>query len=121
MARGALPKVNSRQKGKVGELELAAFLREHGFDEAKRGVQYRGGGDSPDVVGLPGFHVECKRVEAGNLYHWLDQAYADSDGTGRVPVVAHRRNRRQWVAILPLDEFLKIIREKHLAEPSCGD
>lgn len=101
--------MNSRAKGKVGELELAAFLRENGFEDAKRGVQYRGGGDSPDVVGIAGFHVECKRVEAGNLYSWLDQASADSAGTGRVPLVAHRRNRRQWVAILPLDEFLKII------------
>jgi Holliday junction resolvase len=102
--------MNSRAKGKAGELELAKFFREHGFDEARRGVQFRGGGDSPDVIGLPGFHVECKRVEAGNLYSWLDQATRDADGTGRVPLVAHRRNRREWVAILPLDHFLRILR-----------
>lgn len=101
--------MNSRAKGKTGELELAAYLRERGYDEARRGVQYSGGGDSPDVVGLPNCHVECKRVENGSLYSWLDQACRDSAGTGRVPVVAHRRNRRQWVAILPLDDFLKLL------------
>lgn len=101
--------MNSRAKGKVGELELSAYLRERGFSEARRGVQYSGSGDSPDVVGIPGVHVECKRVESGSLYTWLDQACRDSAGTGRVPVVAHRRNRRQWVAILPLDDFLKLL------------
>lgn len=104
--------INGRQKGKAGELELAKYLRENGFDEAKRGQQFRGGGDSPDVVGLPGCHVECKRVEQGNLYTWLDQARRDSAGTGRLPVVVHRRNRREWVAILPLDGFLKLIGEQ---------
>lgn len=98
--------MNSRQKGKAGELEAAQFLREHGFDGAKRGVQYRGGGDSPDLVGLPGCHVEVKRTERLDLYAALDQAQRDSAGTGRIPVVAHRRNRREWVAILPLAEFL---------------
>ena len=101
--------MNSRAKGKAGELELAKVLREHGFDEARRGVQYSGGGDSPDIVGLPGFHVECKRVESGNLYTWLDQAVRDSDGTGRVPVVAHRKSRRAWVAVLLLDDFLRLV------------
>lgn len=104
--------MNSRAKGKVGELELAAFLRENGFEDAKRGVQYHGGGDSPDVVGVPGVHFEGKRTERLDLYAALEQAQRDSAGTGRIPVVAHRRNRRQWVAILPLDEFLKLIGEK---------
>ena len=102
--------INSRQKGKAGELDLAAFLREHGFDEAARGCQFRGGGDSPDVVGIPGFHIEAKRVEAGSLYAWLDQAIRDSAGTDLVPLVCHRRNRREWVAILTLADFLEIIR-----------
>lgn len=101
--------MNSRAKGKVGELELAAFFREHGFDDARRGVQYKGGGDSPDVIGLPGFHVEGKRVESGNLYTWLDQAKRDAT-PGNVPLVCHRRNRREWVAILPLEDFLRMVK-----------
>ena len=38
--------MNSKHKGKRGELEVAAILREHGYD-ARRGQQYSGAsGDS---------------------------------------------------------------------------
>jgi Holliday junction resolvase len=107
--------VNSRAKGKVGELEWAAFLREHGFDDARRGQQFKGGGDSPDVVGMTGFHPEVKRVEekaAGTIYDWLAQAVRDA-AAGLVPLVAHRRNRKEWVVILRAEDFLKLVGEKH--------
>jgi Holliday junction resolvase len=99
--------INSRQKGKVGELELASVLRVHGIG-ARRGQQFSGGGDSPDVVtDLPDVHFEVKRVEAGNLYTWMEQAKRDA-AEGKIPVVAHRRNRQEWVAILPLVSFLEL-------------
>ncbi len=99
----------SRRKGVVGELELAAFLRDQGI-EARRGVQFHGGADSPDVVtSLYGVHFECKRVEAGNLYDWLAQAKEDA-GSSKMPVVAHRRNNQDWVAILPLGDLLSLLK-----------
>ncbi len=100
--------VHSRNKGKRGELELAAFLRAHGF-EARRGQQFKGGGDSPDVVcdDLP-MHIECKRVEAGNIYTWLDQATRDAPA-GKTPVVMHKKNGRPWVAVLTLEDLLELI------------
>lgn len=98
---------NSRAKGCRGERELAEFIRAAGF-EARRGQQYSGLSDSPDVVtSIPGVHFECKRVEAGNLYKWLAQAKRDAKG--KLPIVAHKRNREEWVAILPLDELLKFL------------
>src|SRR5579859_6823449 len=99
--------MNSRNKGKRGELELAAFLKEHGYENARRGQQFKGGGDSPDVVGVPGLHIECKRVEALRLYPALAQAHRDA-GDGTVPVVLHRCNGEEWVAILSADDFLNI-------------
>lgn len=98
----------SRSKGKRGELELAAYLRERGI-EARRGQQFSGGAGSPDVVhNIPGVHLECKRCEAGNLYDWLAQARRDA-GTTQIPVVAHRKNNREWVAILPLSALLTLL------------
>ena len=98
---------NSKRKGKVGELELAAFLREHGF-EARRGQQFKGTPDSPDIVcNIPGFHIECKRVENGSLYDWLEQAKADAGGDR--PLVCHRKNHREWVAIMPLEDLLTLL------------
>ena len=63
----------SRDKGKRGEREVAEFLRDHGIP-ARRGVQYAGGADSPDVIGFEGVHIEVKRTEALRLYPALEQA-----------------------------------------------
>lgn len=59
---------NSRQKGKRGELLWRDELRKMGF-EARRGQQFAGGGDSPDVVcpSLPRLHCEVKMVAAMDL------------------------------------------------------
>lgn len=57
---------NSRRKGASGERELAKKLREYGY-EARRGQQYCGSNGDADVVGIPGIHIECKRVEALNI------------------------------------------------------
>lgn len=99
--------MNSRTKGKQGELELAAKLREHGFD-CRRGQQFRGGGDSPDVVGLPGIHIECKRVEHLNVETAMKQSRRDADGTGDIPVVMHRKNYEPWKVTMDLDEFMNL-------------
>ena len=98
---------NSRAKGKRGELELAAELRTYGFD-TRRGQQYRGGGDSPDVVGLPGVHIECKRVQSLNIEKAMAQSRRDADGTGEVPVVMHRRDREGWKVTMDLGEFMNL-------------
>lgn len=102
--------MNSRNKGKRGELELVHFLKDRGI-EARRGQQYAGGTDSPDVIAskpLQDVHLEVKRREAGNPYHWLAQATNDA-GEGKVPVVAHKRNGKEWIVILDLDHFLQIM------------
>lgn len=107
-------RINSCVKGKVGELELVNFLKERGID-ARRGQQYEGSSDSPDVIAggiLSGVHLEVKRVQAGNLYDWLEQACRDAD-LAKVPVVAHRRNGRRWVAVLDLRDFINIMEEAY--------
>lgn len=99
--------MNSRDKGIRGELEFAAYLRERGFG-ARRGQQFSGGGDSPDVVhSIPGVHLEVKRVEQFRLYDAVEQAVADAGG--KMPVVVHRKNRCEWVAILRIDDLLELL------------
>ena len=96
--------MNSRSKGKRGELELAHWLEERGY-AARRGQQHKGGEDSPDVIcpDLP-FHFEVKRTERLNLYDAMDQAVNDAGKA--IPVVAHRRNRGDWVGIIRLEDLL---------------
>lgn len=99
--------INSRRKGKEGELELARILRTYGFD-IRRGQQFKGGGDSPDVMGLPGVHIECKRVQNLVIEKAMVQSRTDAEGTDDVPVVMHRRNREKWKVTMDLDEFMKM-------------
>ena len=68
--------MNSKDKGKRGERMAAAKFREHGFD-ARRGVQYSGGPDSPDVVGPEGLHIEVKFTERLRLWDALAQSKRD--------------------------------------------
>lgn len=99
--------LNSKAKGGRGEREWAAFCREHGFAEAHRSQQFKGGADSPDVVGLPGIHQEVKRVEKLNIYTAIKQAIRDSEGK-RIPIVAHRRNREEWLVTMRAEDWFKL-------------
>jgi len=99
----------SREKGKVGEREVAKILRENGFD-TKRGVQYHGGPDSPDVTGLPGIHIEVKRVENFRLYDALAQSKGDA-ADDEIPVVWHRKNRERWVVVMDYEDFISMYRQ----------
>lgn len=98
--------MNSRQKGARGERELAEKLREYGY-EVRRGQQYSGANGDADVVGVPGLHIECKRVEKLNLDDALSQSVRDARD-GEIPVVMHRKNRTEWKVTMLLDDFMRI-------------
>lgn len=102
--------INSRKKGKMGELELAKELRKYGF-EARRGQQYCGGNGDADVIGVPGLHLEVKRVERLNVEKALQQAERDSQ-EGKIPVVMHRANHEKWKVTMRLDDFMKIYKKE---------
>lgn len=119
--------MNSKQKGKRMELEFAKFLSERGI-KAKRGQQFKGGENSPDVISdLDNIHFEVKSTERFTYNQPLKQAIDDSNGT-RTPVVVHRYKktnqknsypRGEWVAILLADDFVNIVAElKKLREES---
>lgn len=96
----------SRNKGKAGERELAAFLRELGV-QARRGVQYDGL-EGRDVVTDLDVHIECKRVERLQLWEAIRQAREDAKG---LPwVVAHRPGRERWIAVVDLEQLVRWIR-----------
>ena len=102
---------SQREKGKRGEREAAAELAQVLGVAARRGVQYQGGPDSPDVV-LDGvaIHVEAKRTERLTLWPAIDQARDDAPA-GAVPVVWHRANRRPSVVIVETTRLLELARE----------
>lgn len=103
--------MNSKRKGKEGELEWCKFCHEHGFESVRRTAQFCGNtGEASDCVGLPGIHQEIKRVERLNIHEAMEQAVRDSDNAvrGEIPIVAHRRNKAEWLVTMRAEDWLKM-------------
>lgn len=107
-------KLNSRAKGKSGELQAAKIWSKTFNVSARRGCQFSGGPESPDIVtDHKEIHIEVKRTERGNPYNWIAQAVVDA--RGKIPCVLHRRNNQGWLLILRLEDaprFAKTITEQ---------
>ena len=104
--------MNSRSKGKRGELEIARILRDtYGWKVVRRGQQYAGANGDADVVGLPGIHIECKRRERLDLYDAIAQAVRDAGKKNLLPTVMHRKNNCEWLVTMRLDDWVEIYRE----------
>ena len=97
----------SQRKGADGERELITPLARYGYQTERGGSLSFG--EVPDVVGLPGIHIEVKRVERLNVQTAIEQAINDSkrfkDGA---PALFHRRNRKPWLVTMRLDDWMKL-------------
>lgn len=72
-------------------------------------------GSVPDIEGLPGIHMEVKRVERLNLWDAMAQSIRDSERFGDgVPTVFHRRNRSPWLVTMRLDDWLSLYEQGRL-------
>lgn len=107
--------INSKQKGKRGELEFCQEMKKYGI-ECRRTVQYNGKAveGEADIVGLDGIHAEIKRVERLNIHEAIGQAKRDAR-KDELPAVFHRKNRSEWLVTMRLDDFMQIYREYELA------
>ena len=104
--------VNSRDKGKRGELEAAHYLSQ--WFQAKRGQQFKGSPDSPDVefTGqskiLNNFlYIEVKRNEHLNIDKAMEQAKSEAP-YGAWPVVMHRKNDTPWKITISADDYMEL-------------
>lgn len=98
---------SSRDKGLRGEREVAAIYRDAGLDV--RGLE--ASGDHVVASSLGGrvrLHSEVKRQETARPWVWWEQASSEAE-PGSLPVVAFRRNRSPWLAIVRLDELALLV------------
>jgi Holliday junction resolvase len=100
--------LKSKSKGKLGEREAAELLREFGFN-ARRGQQFSGSPDSPDVVSdMEGFHIEVKRTaKQTDLFAAIEQAKRDRK-EGEDALVFHRKDKKDWIVAMDAREFLRL-------------
>lgn len=102
--------MNSSRKGADGERELASLLREQGYDIERGGTQSYG--TAPDLSGLPGIHIECKRVEKLNVLEAMQQSIRDADKfkDGK-PALFHRRSRSPWLVTMLFSDWISLYKE----------
>lgn len=98
--------INSIEKGKRFERELARRLRMYGYD-CRRGQQYCGSNGDADVVGLHGIHIEAKRQEKMQLYDWMEQARRDAK-PDELPAVFHKKNNREILVTMTFEDWMEI-------------
>jgi hypothetical protein len=103
---GMKRKINSRDKGKRGELELSHELNNYGFN-TRRSQQYCGANGDADIAGLLGIHTECKRVENLNINKAMEQAKKDSNKND-LPTVFHRKNNCKWMVTMELNDWIEL-------------
>ena len=97
----------SQRKGAAGERELAALLREYGYPVERGGSLSFG--EVPDLTGLPGIHIECKRNERLNVWEAMAQATRDAEKfQDGAPAVFHRRNRHGWLVTMRLPDWMEM-------------
>jgi len=110
--------MNSCEKGKRGERAWRDELAAHGYN-ARRGQQFSGSPDSPDVIcpDLPEFHFEVKAVERLNINEAMAQAVEDAGQ--KIPVVAHKRNRGEWLVTMQASDWFEML-AKVQPEPVAG-
>lgn len=110
--------LHSRNKGKRGEREVRDLFIAAGWD-ARRGQQFAGSPDSPDVIvpQLTDYHVEVKFVENLNLYKAMEQAIKDGDK--KTPLVFHRKSHTPWLITLDAETFLKLLSDANRTPCSC--
>ena len=102
--------VNSKRKGKRGELDLCKELSKYGY-ECHRTAQYNGKelDSKADIVGIPGIHAECKWVEKLNINDAMAQAVRDCK-EDETPGVFHKRNGKAWLVTMLIEDWAKMHR-----------
>jgi len=97
---------SAQEKGARGERELMGVLAAEGIQTERGGFCY---GEKPDLYGMPGIHIECKRVEKLNFPKAMRQASADAEKfQDGLPVVFSRRSREPWLITMTLRDWLPL-------------
>ncbi len=104
---------SERAKGVRGEREVLELLERARF--TVRGLE--GGGDHLALGHGLVLHVETKRQEVARVWQWWEQARAEAP-PGTMPLVAFRRSRSRWLALVDFEELVTELEALAEREPA---
>ena len=87
---------NGRAKGAQFERTIANMCFESLGFEAKRDLEQYRSGDRGDLIGVPGWVIECKRYASGSTHRdeWWAQVTKAADAAMREPVLIYKYDRQ---------------------------
>lgn len=104
--------INSRNKGKRGELEAAAEWNRHMPQaHARRSQQHSGTESASDLIapGCPHLWLEVKRVQKLNLQEVMEKSLEQCGDLA--PVVLHRKNDTDWLVTFRLEDIRRFVQQ----------
>ena len=105
--------INSKRKGKKGELYVVNKFKEWGY-ECNRTAQYKGNtGRADDIEGIDYIHAEVKFVEKLNLSEAMNQAIRDNFLSDReaFPTVFHKKNFQELMVTMRFKDWIQLYNE----------
>lgn len=96
---------SNRRKGADYERELANQIRDTWGYNTRRGRVFDG---EPDIVGLPGIHIEAKYQQNLNIQAAMEQAIAAAEKHGGYPAVFHRKPRTGTLVTMRLEDWIDL-------------
>ena len=101
-------KINSKAKGKRGELFVVNKFKDRGY-QCNRTAQFKGNtGRADDIEGIDYIHAEVKFVETLNLEKAMEQAMRDNFMSDRqaFPTVFHKKNNKPLMVTMLWDNWI---------------
>ncbi len=99
-----------RLQNKVLDILLEAF-QDLEQDDIRSAIMGESGEDiklSPAARKLIPYSIECKNQEKLNIWEALSQA--EENSVVSIPVLIFKRNRSKTYAVLPIEEFINLIK-----------
>ncbi|MGB5758854.1 MAG: hypothetical protein WBM50_18220 [Acidimicrobiales bacterium] len=113
---------STRNRGKVGERSVAAYLQAHGFPHAERRLS-GDGGDTGDITGTPGLVIDAKNAPRsftpGEFVNQL-AAEIDNAGADHGVMFVKRRGKTdvgEWYALTTVADYVRLLREAGYGDP----
>ncbi len=115
--------VNSRAKGARNERMWASICRDEGYSLTRRGCQFAGGPDSPDIqtgdAELERIHFEVKSGKRIDVWGAIAQAERDK-ALGKLAVCPLHRDRYDWIIAMPSSDWFRLLRGDHMGGGGHG-
>ena len=109
--------MNSKSKGKRGELYVVNKFKDYGF-KCNRTAQFKGNtGRADDIEEIDYIHCEVKFVENLNISKAIGQAVRDSKESKReaFPTVFHKKSREDLLVTMRFEDWIQLYSEFYLS------